>query len=157
MTEKGLKKLKKEIDELDKLLKVDIAKEIATAADHGDLKENAEYAAAKEKQVHVSNKLRQLQERFTGANVVRKDELPEDTITFGKTIKIKDVASGAEKEYTILGEGETDPDNGIIAYISPLAKALIGHKKGDVVEVQLPRGVKNFEVLEIEFCEGYRD
>ncbi len=157
-TEKGYKQLGEEIKALDKLIKTDIAKEIATAADHGDLKENAEYAAAKEKQAHAANKLRQLHQRFTGANVVRREELlPVESVTFGKKIKIRDVESGAERECSILGEGEADPDKGSIAYTSPLARALIGHKLGEVVDVKLPRGVKQFEILEVDFAEGFKD
>jgi transcription elongation factor GreA len=158
VTEKGYHRLKEEMDRLEKLVKHDIAKEIAAAASHGDLKENAEYHAAKEKQVHYANKLRDTQERFAGANVVRKEELlPEDAVTFGKRIKIKDVNSGAERVCIILGEGETDPDQGIIAYTSPLARALIGKKQGDVGDVQLPVGVKTYEILEVEFFEDFKD
>ena len=158
VTEKGYHKLKEEMDRLEKLVKHDIAKEIAAAASHGDLKENAEYHAAKEKQVHYANKLRDTQERFAGANVVRREELlPEHSVTFGKTIKIKDVNTGAERVCTILGEGETDPDKGIIAYTSPLARALIGKKQGDVEDVQLPVGVKTYEILEVEFFEDFKD
>ena len=158
LSEKGYHELKEEIARLDKLVKRDIAKEIATAAAHGDLKENAEYAAAKEKQAHYAMKLRSLQERFTGANVVRKDELlPEESVTFGKRIKIKEVNTGAERVCTILGEGETDLDKGIIAYTSPLARALIGHKLGEVVDVELPVGTKTFEILEVEFSEEFKD
>jgi transcription elongation factor GreA len=158
LTESGYLKLKDEIDRLEKLLKNDIAKEIAAAAAHGDLKENGEYHAAKEKQVLTAAKLRQLQERFSGTNVVRKEELlPVESVTFGKRIKIRDQKTGAERVCTILGEGETDPENGIIAYNSPLASALIGHKKGEVVDVRLPVGTKTFEILEVEFAEGYQD
>jgi len=158
LSEKGYRELGEEIARLEKLVKSDIAKEIATAADHGDLSENAEYAAAKEKQAHYAKKLRELQERFTGANVVRKDELlPEDRVTFGKRIHIKEVNTGAERICSILGEGETDPDKGIIAYNSPLAKALIGNSQGAVVEVQLPAGLRKYEILEVEFCEGFKD
>jgi len=158
VTEKGYHNLKEEIERLDKLVKHDIAKEIGAAAAHGDLKENAEYHAAKERQAHYANKLRELQERFSGANVVRKEELlPAEMVTFGKRVKIKDVNSGAEREVTILGEGETDREKGIIAYQSPLAKALIGKKQGDVVDVQLPSGVKTFEILEVEFYEEFLD
>jgi transcription elongation factor GreA len=157
-TEKGYRDLQSEIDRLEKLLKNDIAKEIAAAAAHGDLKENGEYHAAKEKQVLTAARLRQLQERFSGANVVRKEELlPAESVTFGKRIRIRDVKSGAERECTILGDGETDPANGVIAYNSPLASALIGHNQGDVVDVRLPVGVKTFQILEVDFCEGYRD
>jgi transcription elongation factor GreA len=158
LTETGYKRLKEEIERLDKLIKGDIAREIATARGHGDLKENAEYAAAKEKQAQVANKLRQLQERFSGANVVRKEELlPADTVTFGKRVTIKNLESGSERQCTILGEGETDPNKGIIAYQSPLASALIGHKQGEVVDVQLPRGLTKFEILGVEFCEEFLD
>ena len=157
-TEKGYLRLRDEIQRLDKLVKIDIAKEVATAAAHGDLKENAEYSAAKEKQAFYANKLRQLQERFSGANVVRKEELlPENAVTFGKRVKIKDVNSGAERIFTFLGEGETDHEKGIIAYTSPLARALIGHKQGEVVDVQLPVGPKTYEIIDVSFFADFVD
>ncbi|MFQ5675406.1 MAG: transcription elongation factor GreA [bacterium] len=152
-TEKGYQKLKEEIDKLEKFIKHDIAKEIGAAREHGDLKENAEYDAAKNKQTNYMAKLGQLQERFSKARVIRKEDLPAGTITLGKRVKIKDVDTGEEDEYTILGEGETDIDKGIISYQSPLAKALLNHKTGDTVEVQLPRGMKKYQVLEIDFFE----
>jgi transcription elongation factor GreA len=152
-TENGYKKLKEDIDKLEKLIKQDIAKEIAAAREHGDLKENAEYAAAKEKQAHYMAKLGQLQERFGKARIVRKEELPPDVVTLGKKVKVKELGSGDEKEYTILGEGETDIGRGIISYQSPLAKAFLSHKKGDTIEVQLPKGPKKFKVLAIDFFE----
>jgi transcription elongation factor GreA len=153
-TEKGYQKLKDEIDKLERFIKHDISKEIAAARDHGDLKENAEYHAAKDKQAMYMAKLGQFQERFAKARIVRKEDLAPDIITLGKRVKIKEVNTGDEREYTILGEGETDIDNGIISYQSPLAKALMSHKQGDVVDVQLPREMKKFEILEIEFFEG---
>lgn len=157
-SEKGYQSLKDEIDRLERLLKNDIAKEIATAAAHGDLKENGEYHAAKEKQTFTAGRLRQLQERFSGANVVRREELlPEESVTFGKRIRIRDTKSGAERECTILGDGETDTEKGIIAYNSPLASSLIGHMKGETVDVRLPAGVKTFEILEVVFADGYQD
>lgn len=152
-TEKGYKKLKDEIQKLDKFIKRVISKEIATAREHGDLRENAEYAAAKDKQAMHMVKLSQLQERYGNATIVRKEDLPPDVVTLGKRVKIKDVDSGDEREYTILGEGETDIDKGIISYQSPLATALINHKRGEVVDVQLPRGKKKFKILAIEFFE----
>jgi transcription elongation factor GreA len=152
-TENGYHKLKKEIDDLEKFLKNDIAKEIATAREHGDLRENAEYDAAKNKQANYMAKLGQLQERFMNARIIRKEDMPSDTVTLGKRVAIRDLASGQKENYTILGEGETDIDNGIISYLSPLAKALINHKKGEVVEVSLPRGAKKYEILKIEFIE----
>ena len=152
-TEKGFQKLKEEIDKLERFIKHDIAKEIGTAREHGDLKENAEYVAAKNKQANYMAKLGQLQQRFANARIIRKEDLPPDTISLGKHIKIREVGSSEVDEYTILGEGETDIDKGIISYQSPLAKALINHKKGDVVEAQLPVGIKKYEILEIDFFE----
>lgn len=152
-TETGYEKLRKEIEQLEKYIKQDIAKEIATAREHGDLSENAEYEAAKDKQANYMAKLGQLQERFQNARIIRKQDLPKDTVSLGKKVKIRDVSSDTEEEYTILGEGETDIDNGIISYQSPLAKALMNHKKGDVVEVILPRGVKQYEIVAISFFE----
>jgi transcription elongation factor GreA len=152
-TEKGYRKIKEEIDQLEKYIKQDIAKEIGAAREHGDIKENAEYHAAKDKQANYMAKLGQLQERFSRARIVRKEELPPDIITLGKRVKIRDVEADELKEYTILGEGETDINKGIISYQSPLAKALLSHKKGDVVEVNLPRGIKKFEILEVDFFD----
>lgn len=152
-TQPGYEKLKKEIDELEKYIKRDIAKEIATAREHGDLRENAEYDAAKNKQANYMAKLGQLQERFMNARIIRKEDLPPDIVTLGKRVTIRDVESGEKDIYTILGEGETDIDNGIISYQSPLAQALIKNKKGDTVEVRLPRGLKKYEILQVEFFE----
>ncbi len=152
-TENGYEKLKGEIDKLEKFLKNDIAKEIGTAREHGDLKENAEYEAAKNKQSNYMAKLGQLQERFMNARIIRKADLPEDTVTLGKVVKILDLSSKNEIVYTILGEGETDIDKGIISYSSPLAKGLINHKQDDEVEIVLPRGVKKFKILAVDFFE----
>ena len=158
LSEKGYHELKSEIEKLDRLVKQDIAKEIAAAAAHGDLKENAEYAAAKEKQRHFAHRLQLLQQRLSGANVVRRDELlPEESVTFGKRIRIREINTGAERICTIMGEGETDPEQGIIAYTSPLASALIGHNLGETVNVQLPAGPRTYEILEVEFAEAFKE
>ena len=152
-TQAGYQKLKKEIDALEKFIKRDISSEIAAAREHGDLSENAEYEAAKNKQEIYMAKLGQLQERFMNARVIRKQDLPPDIVSLGKKVKIRDEESGDEDDYTILGDGETDIDKGIISYQSPLAQALMNHKKGDVVEVQLPRAAKKYEILEVEFFD----
>lgn len=152
-TEKGYQKLKEEIDKLEKYIKNDIAKEIAAAREHGDLRENAEYEAAKDKQANYMAKLGQLQAKFQNARIIRKEDLPKETVTLGKRVKIRDLDSNEEEIYTILGEGETDIDNGIISYQTPIARALINHKTGEEVEVQLPRGIKKYKILEIDFFE----
>ena len=152
-TETGYEKLRKEIESVERFLKNDIAKEIATAREHGDLRENAEYEAAKNKQSNYMVKLGMLQERFQNARVIRKNELPPDIVTLGKTVTIIDKKSGEKEKYSILGDGETDLDKGIISYQSPLAKSLMQHKAGDVVEVKLPRGARNYEIVEVTFYE----
>ena len=154
-TEAGYEKLRKEIEELERYLKNDIAKEIATAREHGDLRENAEYESAKTKQANYMAKLGLLQERFQNARIIRKSDLPEGIVTLGKVVAICDQANGAEERYTILGDGETDLDKGIISYQSPLAQALMKHRVGDVVDVKLPRAMKKYKIVEIAFYEDF--
>ena len=98
-------------------------------------------------------RLRELRERVRGAEVVKPRDFPEDIVTLLKKVKIKDVETGEVEEYTILGDGETELDDGIISYQSPLASALIGHKKGDVVDAELPAGVRKLEIVDFAFYE----
>ncbi len=149
-TEQGYEKLKKEIDVLEKYLKNEIAKEIGTAREHGDLRENAEYEAAKEKQATYMARLGQMQERYMNGQVIRQEDLPEGTVTLGKVVKVRDMNSGEEDVFTILGEGETDIDKGIISYQTPIARGLLNHKQDDEVEIQLPRGIKKYKIVSIE-------
>ncbi len=153
-TEEGLRKLRKEIDELERLIKVDIPRDLNAAAAHGDLRENAEYAAAKEKQALSMSRLRELRDRVRQAEVVSKRDFPDDIVTLLKRVEIKDVDTGETETYTILGDGDTDLDDGVISYTAPIAAALIGHKKGDVVEAELPAGTRRLEIVDFEFYEG---
>jgi transcription elongation factor GreA len=153
-TEEGLRKLRKEIEELERLIKVDIPRDLQAAAAHGDLRENAEYAAAKEKQALSMSRLRELRDRVRQAEVVHKRDFPDDIVTLLKRVEIKDVDTGETETYTILGDGDTDLDDGVISYTAPIAAALIGHKRGDVVEAQLPAGTRRLEILDFEFYEG---
>jgi len=153
-TEEGLKRLRGEIAELERFIKIDIAKDLQTAAAHGDLRENAEYQAAKEKQSLSMTRLRELKQRVHNADVVKKRDFPEDIVTLLKWVKIKDVESGSTDEFKILGDGDTDLDDDTISYTAPLAAALIGHKRGEVVDAELPRGVRQFEVLDFGFIDG---
>jgi transcription elongation factor GreA len=152
-TEAGYEKLRKEIEDLERFIKNDIAKEIATAREHGDLRENAEYESAKNKQANYMARLGLLQERFQNARIIRKNDLPEGIVTLGKVVTIAEMSSGHEEKYTILGDGETDLDNGIISYQSPLARGLMNHKIGDIVEIKLPRATKKYTIKEIKFYE----
>jgi transcription elongation factor GreA len=152
-TAEGLAKIRKEIKELERLIKVDIPRDLAAAAAHGDLRENAEYQAAKEKQAFSMTRLRELRDRVHGAEVVRPSDFPDDIVTLLKRVKVKDVDSGEVEEYVILGDGDTDLEKNIISYQSPLANCLIGHKQGDLVAAELPGGTRNLEVLEFSFHE----
>lgn len=154
-TEAGYEKLRKEIEDLERFLKNDIAKEIATAREHGDLRENAEYESAKNKQANYMAKLGTLQERFQHARIIRKSDLPEGIVTLGKVVTLVDKASGEKEKYTILGDGETDLEKSIISYQSPIAQALMRHRIGDVVEVKLPRSTRKLEIVDIGFYEEF--
>jgi len=152
-TEAGYEKLRKEIENVERYIKNDIAKEIATAREHGDLRENAEYESAKNKQANYMARLGLLQERFQNARIIRKSDLPDGIVTLGKVVTIKEPVSKQEEKYIILGDGETDLEKGVISYQSPLAKSLMNHKIGDTVEVKLPRGEKKYEIKAIAFYE----
>lgn len=154
-TEAGYEKLRKEIEDLERYLKNDIAREIATAREHGDLRENAEYEAAKNKQANYMAKLGLLQERFQNARIIRKSDLPDGIVTLGKVVTIVDKASGEKEKYIILGDGETDLEKNIISYQSPLAQALMKHRVGEEVEIRLPRKTKKVAIAEIGFYEDF--
>jgi transcription elongation factor GreA len=153
-TAEGLKKLKKEIEELERHIKIEIPRDLAAAAAHGDLRENAEYAAAKDKQSLAMARLKELRERVRHAEVVDRRDFPEDIVTLLKRVRIRDVETGTMEEYTILGDADADHENGIISYNSPLAASLIGHKKGDVLDAELPGTTRRFEILDFEFFKG---
>ena len=152
-TANGLKKLRREIRELEHMLKVEIPEALNSAAAHGDLRENAEYQAAKEKQSLSMARLKELRDAVRGAEVVRQGDFPDDIVTLLKTVHVKDVETGEKETYTILGDGDTDLENDVISYTAPLAAALIGHKKGEVVDAQLPGGVRKLEILDFAFAE----
>jgi transcription elongation factor GreA len=153
-TAEGLAKLRNQIKDLERLIKVDIPRDLAAAAAHGDLRENAEYQAAKEKQAFSMTRLRELRERVRNPEVVRVQDFPEDIVTLLKRVRIRDLETGDEEEYIILGDGDTDLEKDIISYQSPLAACLIGHKKGEVVEAELPGGTRSFKILDFDFFEG---
>ena len=153
-TADGLRRLRKEIEELERFIKVDVARDLNTAAAHGDLRENAEYQAAKDRQAFSMGRLKDLRTRVRNAEVVKRRDFPEDIVTLLKRVKIKNLETGKVEEYTILGDGETDLDKDIISYTAPLASSLIGKKKGEVVEAELPSGVTRYEILDFDFFEG---
>ena len=149
MTQSGYDGLDTELKRLKSTDRYEIAKEIEIARAHGDLKENAEYHAAKDKQGHIEARIRQLEDRLARAQVI--DPAGHDTsqVRFGLTVDLEDAESGETISYTLLGDEEADAANGRISVTSPVARALLGKQVGDVVTVRVPRGTREFEVLEI--------
>jgi len=149
MTKYGYEKLSKELEYLKTVARPEVAKEIDSARELGDLKENAEYHAAKEKQSHIERRIAELSDILSRAVVVDPSEHAHNRVAFGSTVCLIDVDTDEEEKYTIVGAPEADPDKGLISYHSPLAKALIGKEVGDEVEVNLPGGVKVYEIDKI--------
>ena len=149
MTAQGFEKITKELEHLKNVERNAIAQEIATAKEHGDLKENAEYHAAKEKQVHLEKRITLLQDFVGKAQVIDPSTLPHKKISFGSTVKVLDLDTDEELEYTIVGAVESNVEKGLISYNSPLARALMGKEEGFDVMADLPNGTREFEVLEV--------
>lgn len=151
ITPSGFKKLK---DELERLIKVDRPqniKAIAEARAHGDLSENAEYHAAKEKQSFIVGRIQVLQAKITQVTVIDPASISQDKIAFGAKVKVVDVDTEEEKVYSLVGPDESDIKNGMISILSPMARALIGKEEGDVATVKAPGGVTELEIVEISF------
>ena len=145
MTPEGLAALREEIERLEGPGRTEMAKQIKTAREWGDLKENAEYHAAKEDQAHLETKIARLTERLRNATVVESDA-DATVVTFGATVNVVDVTSGRAASYTIVGATEADLKNGKLSAESPVAKALIGAAPGDTVSVVTPSGTRQFKV-----------
>jgi transcription elongation factor GreA len=153
MTPGGLARLKQELKRLKNVERPKIVKEIAEARSHGDLSENAEYHAAKEKQGHVEGRIQQVEHWIASAEVIDVSKHAGDRVVFGATVTLEDVESGDEVTYRIVGELEADLKVGKISVTSPIARALIGKEEGDTAVVQSPGGKKEFELKAVEFLE----
>jgi len=149
ITEEGLKKLKDELDRLTSVERPSISKQIAEARDKGDLSENAEYDAAKEAQGMLEMKIARLQETIINARVIDPAKIDNKKVQIMNRVKIKNLKTNAILEYMLVSENEADLKEKKISVNSPIAKGLIGKKQGDVVEIHVPAGVLNFEIIEI--------
>jgi transcription elongation factor GreA len=149
MTREGHNRLKEELDRLKRVERPAITRAIAEARAHGDLSENAEYHAAREKQSFVEARINDLESKVGSAEVI-EPPTSGDRVTFGSTVRVED-QSGKESRYQIVGSEESDPASGRLSIMAPLARALIGKKVGDTVTAQLPGGTKTFEILEANF------
>lgn len=148
MSQDGLDKLKKELAEAIAQRPV-IAAAIAEAREKGDLSENAEYESAREAQGLLELKIATLQDKVANAKVVAASQINTDKVQMLNKVKVQNMAAGAVMEFTIVGESEADFSKGRLAATTPIAKALLGHGKGDVVEAQVPSGVIKFKILDI--------
>lgn len=153
ITKKGIDALKAELERLRKVDRPQNIQDIAEAREHGDLRENAEYTAAKERQQFIDARISEIERKLGEAQVIEVGSGTSDTVVFGTTVRLTDVESEDEKTYTLVGQEESDVKNGSISVQSPLGRALIGHRVGDVVQVHRPAGMIEYEIQEIFFQE----
>ena len=151
MTPSGLRKLKEELKHLQSVERGKISREIEVARAHGDLRENAEYHAAKEKQSHIEGRILAIGDWLARAEVIDPKKLGGDKVVFGATVELLDVESDKTVSYRLVGELEADLKKRWIAVTSPVARALIGKRIGDIATVQSPGGVREYEVQAISF------
>ena len=148
----GLKKLKLELENLKNIQRPKIVEAIAEARSHGDLKENAEYHAAKEQQALIESRVIAINDLIARANVIDVTKIDnEGKVIFGSTVKVQDLESNKEISYKLVGQDEADISKNLIFYKSPIGKALIGKNKGDMISVNTPSGEKNFEIQDVKY------
>ena len=152
ITIQGLEKLKKELEELKNLKRPKIIQAIAEARAHGDLKENAEYHAAKDEQGKIEGRIVRINDLIARANVIDVTKIEKsDNVIFGSTVDLFDFENNEKKTYKIVGKDEADLKKNYIYFKSPIAKALIGKNKKDLITVTTPSGEKNFEIVEVKY------
>lgn len=152
LTMKGAQRLREELDQLKSVKRPAVIAAIAEARAHGDLKENAEYHAAREQQGFIEGRIKQLEGELSHAQVIDISTLDAgDRIVFGATVLLADADSGEEKRYQIVGDLEADIKLGQIAISSPVARALIGKHEGDEVTIEAPGGTREFEIVEVRY------
>ena len=152
ITIEGLKKLKVELEELKNVKRPKIVEAIAEARGHGDLKENAEYHAAKEEQAKIEGRIISINDSIARANVIDVTALEKkDSVIFGSTVELKDLVNNEKKTYKIVGKDEADLKKNLIYFRSPIGKELIGKNKKDLITVKTPSGEKNFEIIEVKY------
>ena len=152
LTVRGAEKLRAELNELKSVVRPRIIKAIAEAREHGDLRENAEYHAAREQQGFVEGRIKDLEGKLSNAQIIDVRTLNAGgRVVFGATVDVLEVETGEEHTYQIVGEDEADIREGLLSVSSPIARALIGKSEGDAVVVQTPGGEREFEVVEVRY------
>tara|TARA_B100000524_G_scaffold152578_1_gene77331 strand:+ start:14 stop:490 length:477 start_codon:yes stop_codon:yes gene_type:complete len=152
ITVAGLKNLKSELEDLKNIQRPKVVEAIAEARSHGDLKENAEYHAAKEQQAHNEGRIQEVEDIIARANVIDVTKLNNDgKVIFGSTVFLDNLDTAEKISYKIVGKDEADLTKKLIYFQSPIGKGLIGKNKGDLVEIKTPSGSKNFEIINVEY------
>ncbi len=151
MTPEGHRKLQEELKHLIRVERPKVIQDIAEARAHGDLSENAEYDAAKERQAFVEGRISEINGKMARAQVISSADIDSDKVVFGATVKLFDVESESEVTYRIVGEDEADIKQGLISINSPVAKALIGHRVDDEVHIKVPSGTRIYEIIDIQY------
>lgn len=152
LTLRGAEKMREELKQLKSVERPTVIKAIAEARAHGDLKENAEYHAAKEQQGFIEGRIKDLEGKLSHAQIIDVSEMtPTGRVIFGSTVLLGDEETGKEITYQIVGEDEADAKAGMISYTSPIARALIGKEEGDVVVVRAPGGDREVEIIEVRY------
>jgi len=149
MSKQGIGRLKAELSQLERVDRSAVVRAIETAREHGDLKENAEYHAAKERQAHIEGRIMQLRDKISRAEVIDCSKVSCEKAVFGTVVKLLDIDTDEEVAYQLLGPEEADVKSGSISVMSPLGRSMLGKEIGDEVVVKTPGGVREFEVIEI--------
>lgn len=153
MTRRGYEALQDELRRLKVEERPQVVNQIRVAREHGDISENAEYEAAKERQAHIEGRIRSMEDRLARAEVIDPSGLPLDRVRFGTTVVLEEVESGREVTYSLVGEDEADVGRGLLSVTSPVGRALIGKQPDDEVTVRVPAGTKIYEVRAIRALE----
>jgi len=154
LTREGLAKLENELDDLKTIHRKEVNDRIRQAKEFGDLSENAEYEDAKQEQAFIEGRILKLEGMIRNARIIDESEYAPDEVHFGAIVKVKDLKSGEAREFSIVGSAEADPVNQRISNESPLGRALIGHKKGETVDVATPRGIVKYKIESIKNGNG---
>ncbi|MFA5089944.1 MAG: transcription elongation factor GreA [Candidatus Omnitrophota bacterium] len=149
LTREGYEKLMGELNYLKNTCRREISKEIARARGFGDLRENAEYEAAKDKQAFNEARISELEDKLSRARIIEHENIGCEEVLIGAKVKLKDIKTEEELEYTLVSEVESDYEQGKISVSSPLGKGLMGHKKGETIEIKIPAGVLCYKILKI--------
>ena len=151
MTPEGYQRLQEELKHLIRVERPRVVQDIAEARDHGDLSENAEYDAAKERQGFIEGRIAEINNKMARAQIIDVSTIDTDKVVFGATVTVYDDESESESTYRIVGEDESDIKQGLISVSSPVAKALIGHRVDDEVQVKVPSGIRIYEIIDIKY------